>query len=93
MSRVFKLREWAAENDARIVFRLKYSFDMAVGKLIQALDKEGNIVEWSRAFGTKRPDQVVESVPVESIVVQYKGTGEEVVLKSLEELEEYCGLR
>ena len=92
MSKILKLRKWAAENDARVLIKLKYPYDVSVGRLIQAVDKEGNIVEWSRAFGTKRPDQVIESIRIESILVRYRSTGEEISFKSFRELEEYCGL-
>ncbi|RLE71675.1 MAG: hypothetical protein DRJ37_04480 [Thermoprotei archaeon] len=85
-SDVLKLREWAEKTNAKIVFKFKqYPYQLVIEKMIKSQDRDGRTVEWTRAFGTKRPHQAIASLPIEEIVIVYKDTGEEekISLKQL----------
>ncbi|RLE66250.1 MAG: hypothetical protein DRJ38_02250 [Thermoprotei archaeon] len=85
-SDILKLREWSERNNTKVVFKFKdYPYRLVIEKMIKSQDRDGRTVEWTRAFGTKRPHQVIASLPIEEIVIIYKNTGEEekVNLKQL----------
>jgi hypothetical protein len=52
--------------------------------MYRALDASGNVVPWTRAFGSLKPADVLNSFTVKRIVVRTKDSVEE--LSSLKEL-------
>jgi len=85
-SEIERLVEWAKTNDVKIEIKFKgYPYRLHIYKLIRAVDPGGRFVPWSRAFGPKQPHQVLETFPVEKIVLAWPdGRIEEV--KRLKEL-------
>ncbi len=88
-SDILKIRDWAEKNNAKIVFKFKnYPYTLVIEKMIKSQDLNERTVEWVRAFGTKRPHQVVVSFSLEEITIKYRDTGEEEKIRSLKQLME-----
>ncbi|ABL77760.1 hypothetical protein [Thermofilum pendens] len=82
---VEKILEWARNTNSTVEFFFENSpYRIRIDKLIRAVDPSGNIVPWTRAFGVKKPADVLATFHVKKIVV--KKEGEEKELRSLEEL-------
>lgn len=78
--------EWARTNDVKILIKFKqYPYRLHIYKLIRAVDQQGHFVPWSRAFGPKQPHQVLETFPLEKIVLEMP-SGDKRELRSFSEL-------
>lgn len=73
-----KLLEWARKNGARIEISFKEtSHKLRIDSMYRAVDPSGNVVPWTRAFGTKSPADVLSSFTVKRVVVSLRGVEEE----------------
>jgi len=84
---ILRIREWAEKRNAKIIFRFKnYPYILVIEKMIKSQDINERTVDWIRAFGTKKPHQVISSMPIDSITIYYKTSGEEEKLKNPRQL-------
>ncbi len=85
-SEIERLVEWARENNVKILVKFRqYPYRLHIYKLIRAVDQQGHFVPWSKAFGPKQPHQVLETFPVEKVVLELP-RGERRELRSVKEL-------
>lgn len=82
---IMKMHEWVKTVKGRITFIFEgYRSRLVINKFIHAEDEEGKTIEWSRAFGSQLPHQVLSSFKIKIIII--KRGEEEHTLKSLKEL-------
>lgn len=80
-----KLLEWVRSRGAYVEISFKETnFKLKVNTMYRAVDSAGNVVAWTRAFGTKSPVDVLNSFTVRRIVVSMRDRKEEY--RSLNEL-------
>uniref|UniRef100_A0A7J3X969 Uncharacterized protein n=1 Tax=Thermofilum pendens TaxID=2269 RepID=A0A7J3X969_THEPE len=80
-----RILKWAREKGAAIeVYFKETSHRLRIDTMYRALDASGNVVPWTRAFGSLKPADVLNSFSVRRVVVRLKDTVEE--LGSLKEL-------
>jgi len=61
----------AREASARIVVTFKgLRYAMVINGFIKAEDRDSSKVEWSKAFGSLTPKELLSSMPIEKIEVQ-----------------------
>ena len=73
MSDVQRIRDWALANNFRVVFSFeKYPYVLVIDRVIHARDNNDVIVDWSKAFGSKLPHQVLSSLKLRRIVILRK---------------------
>jgi len=83
-----KMHEWVKTVKGRITFIFEgYRSRLVISRFIHAEDEEGKTTEWSKAFGSRLPHQVLSSFKIKRIIV--KRGKEEHVFKSLKELFEF----
>jgi len=80
-----KIHKWVKTVKGRITFIFEgYRYRLVINRFIHAEDEEGKTIEWSRAFGSQLPHQVLSSFKIKRIIV--KREDREYVFKSLKEL-------
>jgi len=72
-------------------FFKNFKYILSMDGLIRARDKNFNVVEWSRAFGSKAPHEVLNSLEVERVEVQLKKQPEPIVFSSMPEFLDWLG--
>ena len=92
--RVMEIFQFLREIKARAYFFFKnFKYVLSMNGLIRARDKSFEVVEWSRAFGSKAPHEVLNSLDVEKVEVQLKKQPEPIVFSSLQEFLEWLSAR
>jgi len=82
---IIRLRRWVMGLGGKIIFIFKETpYRLTIGKFIHAEDEDGKTVDWSKAFGTQLPHQVLSTYQIEQITVKLR-EGERV-FKNLTEL-------
>ncbi len=72
MQDIVKLQKYARENNLKIVIYLKKSrYRIQISNFIHALDPEGKVTEWSRAFGSQTPSDVLQSHGISRVEIRY----------------------
>jgi hypothetical protein len=80
-----RLLKWTREKGAVIEVHFKEtSHRLRIDTMYRALDASGNVVPWTRAFGSLKPADVLNSFTVKRVVVKLKDSVEE--LSGLKEL-------
>jgi hypothetical protein len=80
-----RILRWTREKGAVVEVQFKEtSHRLRIDTMYRALDASGNVVPWTRAFGSLKPADVLNSFTVKRIVVRVKNSVEE--LSSLKEL-------
>uniref|UniRef100_A0A7C4FBR2 Uncharacterized protein n=1 Tax=Thermofilum pendens TaxID=2269 RepID=A0A7C4FBR2_THEPE len=80
-----RILRWAREKGAVIEVQFKEtSHRLRIDTMYRALDVSGNVIPWTRAFGSLKPADVLNSFTVKRIVVRVRDAVEE--LSSLKEL-------
>lgn len=73
-----KLLEWTRNTGASVEISFKETaFKLRVNTMYRAVDPTGNVVPWTRAFGTKAPVDVLNSFSVKRVLVSLKGKEEQ----------------
>ncbi|MEM4761766.1 MAG: hypothetical protein QW230_02185 [Thermofilum sp.] len=73
-----KLLEWTRRKGARVEISFKETaYKLRVNTMYRAVDPSGDVVPWTRAFGTKAPVDVLNSLSVKRILVNVRGKEEE----------------
>ncbi len=72
MQDIVKLQKYARENNLKIVIYLKKSrYRIQISNFIQALDPEGRVTEWGKAFGPQTPSDVLQSYGISRVEIRY----------------------
>ncbi len=75
---------------ARAFFFFKnFKYILSFNGLIRARDKNFEVIEWSKAFGSKAPHEILNSLEIEHIEVKIKKQPEPLIFNSINELIEW----
>ncbi|MCS7104151.1 MAG: hypothetical protein NZ954_01110 [Thermofilaceae archaeon] len=82
---------WARAGSRRVKVKFKgYRYMVSISRYVEALDPSGRVIAWTTAFGSRSPQDVLSSLPVESIIVE---EGEQKTFTTLEDLLKYAKIR
>ncbi|MEZ0345444.1 MAG: hypothetical protein ABWK01_02720 [Infirmifilum sp.] len=66
-----EILEWTRRNNAVIDISFRdCSYRLRIDKMFRAIDRGGNLVSWSKAFGTKRPPDLFNTFVLEKITLR-----------------------
>lgn len=72
-----ELLEWSRKKNAVIEFFFREtSYRLRIDKMFRAVDHTGNIVSWSKAFGTKKPSDIFTTFTLDKILLRLEGKEE-----------------
>lgn len=79
---------------ARAYFFFKdFKYVLAMSGLIHACDKSFQVMEWPRAFGSKTPNDVFNSLSVEKVEVYMRKRGEPKTFNSMKDFLEWLNVK
>ncbi|RLE94803.1 MAG: hypothetical protein DRJ55_02520 [Thermoprotei archaeon] len=90
-AQIQRILTWARSTKHKVTIEFEnYPYKVLIYKYIRAIDNQGQIVEWHRAFGPQPPHKVLTSMKIKKIMVQSlsKETKE---LRSLNQLLQEAG--
>ncbi|AKG39209.1 MAG: hypothetical protein ACP5II_05485 [Infirmifilum sp.] len=71
------LLEWARAKNAVIDFFFRETnYRLRIDKMFRAVDQSGNAVSWAKAFGTKKPWDILEAFTLDKIIIRLEGKEE-----------------
>jgi len=71
---------------AKVFFYFRdFKYLLSIDGLIRARDKNFDIVRWASVFSSKAPYEILNSLDLEKVEVELKGSVEPLIFNSLEE--------